>query len=262
MSLLRRALAVCVAAGLAAAGLALGGAFRSAEADPRAQGQRSRRPDADHYGDRAPSKIGDEITVGGRPLDVSVFNTADPAGEVIAFYQKAWSEEGLRVAVLMSEDGNQGTVTTIDKQGWQRSVSAVTQNGTTLVLPAVTDGRKPPRIGGRAEAARLPVLKDHQSFLDFTSRDGDKKSYSMQYTTALSPDDAAAFYGAEMAKEGLGAGSSLPAAALGAASKAGARILEFNGAQGRSSTVTIQALGEGKGCQVFAVLEEGAGPAP
>lgn len=246
MQVLRTAIAILATAAVLLVGAWAGGSCAPAEAETG----RSPRPRTagDYAGTResGPIPVGDRLAVQGQPMDLSVFYTADPAADVIAFYSDAIRRRGL--LPIAATDDRVGHVSVLDPlDGLQRSVTAVNERPRrTLVLLGVTDPRNVERIVRDASQAPYPIPDEHRAFMGFSSEDGAVRAHSGHFVTALAPKEVAGFY-----RERLGA--------VGYAHVDGDSGTGLSMFQKRGSTVSVavQALGERTGSAVFVNLVEG-----
>jgi hypothetical protein len=246
MRILRTAIAVLATAAVLLTGAWAGGSCAPAPARAQA-GRQQRIPIAPEYGESARIPVADALVVNGQPLQLSVFYTTDAPGQVIEFYSAAFRARGL--LPVATAGGHPGHVSVFDPaDGLQRGVTALPErSGHTLVLLAVSDPRRMPRLAGLASGAPYPVPEPHRGFLGYSSEDGSARAHSGQFVTSLATEEVAHYYREQLRAQGFEERGNRPGEGLLVFSRPGSTV-----------SVALQALEAGGGSAVFVNHTEGS----
>ncbi|GAC1599546.1 MAG: hypothetical protein NVS4B10_10800 [Myxococcales bacterium] len=201
-----RNLAACASAlGVLGFGAWLGGAFAPAAHAARGWGPPAIpvQPAYPGRGGAGGIALGDGLSVGGQPMQLSIFFTPDPPSRVVAWYAEALHKKGL-VPVARAE-AQVAHVSVFDPEdGLQRSVTALPQpGGETMVLVGVNDPRRPPRLLTGARRAPFPVPEEHRAFLSYDSEDAGARAQSAQFVTSLATGAVLDWYRKELGSLGF-----------------------------------------------------------
>lgn len=186
------------------------GAFSTAQAKGTQKARGKERPAPTAHApvaepDEGPAPeipLGDSLDVSGQPMQLSLFVTEDPIEKVVGFYSDAFQKRGL--LPIAHSEGQLGHVSVFDPHdGLQRFITALPQQGQTLVMVGRTNPRKPPRLLRGAKSAPFPVPEEHRAFLGYASEDGGARAQSGQYVTRLSVAALHDYYRAELSAVGF-----------------------------------------------------------
>lgn len=239
-----KALRVLAGVATAAAVLLVGASAGGALAERRAPEPASAA--VAYPGSRDVVRVGDNLTVAGQPMQLSLFRTQDPPARIARFYADAFRARGL-TPVIANEAGLAHVAAFDPRDGLQRFISALpARDGGTLVMLGATSQRLPPKFLEGGERASFPVPAGHRGYLAFRSGDAGSSAESAQFVTALAPSAVASFYRASLAAQGYTEALDAPDEGLLTFSRPGSAI-----------SVATQGLGERSGAAVFVTRTEG-----
>jgi len=237
MTAARLALALAAASALLIAGARAGGA--------RGEAGESRRARSPGYPAAAAEVVvADSLRVAGEPMELSLFQTADPPSQVVRFYADAFHARGLLPVLTAGQPAHVAAFDPDTRR--QRFVTALPlAGGRTLVLIGAIERRQTMSSFDAPQAPSVPVPPGQRGYFGFRSDDAGARAESASFVTALSVPGVAAFYRRTLADQGyVERGDS------------GAGLLRF-ARRGAFLSVALQALDAAGGAAVFVNQVEG-----